>query len=204
MGFFSGRLTCTRFKVTGRTPRHFDDKHLERLDAHAIGKQRIAGADGVQAGWTAGDHLLDTRFDLAKNVVADTLHFALRLDSEKLPADLMRAYAAMELQALSSKNPSGLPSARQKREARDTARERLEEEAKDGRYLKRKTYDLLWDGLSNELLVAATAMTVVDRLHTLFQLTFERGFEPVTSGRQAFVLAEPRSQTRGVDDAGPA
>jgi hypothetical protein len=204
MGFFSGRAAFARYKVAGAAPGLFGTDHLDRLAKQAIGKQRRASSDGVQVGWTAGDHLLDTRFDLAKNVVADTLHFALRVDSEKLPADLMRAYTQMELHALSAKNPSGLPSARQKREARDTARERLEEEAKDGRYLKRKTYDLLWDGLSNELLVGATAMAVVDRLHVLFQMTFEHGFEPITAGRQAFTLAEPRSQTRGVDDAGPA
>src|ERR1700692_4754010 len=82
MGFFSGRLTCLRFKVTGRGPRTFGPEHLEKLAAHAIGKQRVASADGTQAGWIAGDHILDTRFDLAKNIVNDALHFALRVDTQ--------------------------------------------------------------------------------------------------------------------------
>src|SRR5438046_2494790 len=186
MGFFSGRVTCTRFRVVGHSPGMFGPEHLERLEARAAGKQKTMAADGVEVGWAAGDHILDTRFDLAKNIINDALHFAVRIDQQKLPADLLRAYAQVELEALASKNPSGLPSARQKREARQTARERLEDEAKDGRYLKRKTYELLWDGLSNELLVGATAVTVIDRLHSLFQQTFERGFEPLAAGRQAF------------------
>src|SRR4051812_34721046 len=148
MGFFTGRVTFARFRVQGASPGLFGPEHLEALDAHAAGKQRVAQSDGVQIGWTAGDHVLDTRFDLAKNVVNDALHFAFRVDSERLPADLMRAYTQIELDALSANNPSGLPSARQKREARESARDRLEQEAKDGRYVRRKTYEVLWDAPS--------------------------------------------------------
>src|SRR5947209_11869075 len=128
MGFFTGRLTCTRFRVAGRAPRSFGPEHLEQLTANVIGKQRVAAADGSQAGWTAGDHILDTRFDLAKNVVNDALHFALRIDAQKIPGDLMRAYAQVELDALAAGNPSGRPSARQKREAREAARAKIEAE----------------------------------------------------------------------------
>src|SRR5262249_5135012 len=56
----------------------------------------------------------------------------------------------------------------------------------------------------NELLVGTTSITLVDRLHTLFQQTFGRGFEMLSAGRQAFAQAETRNQTRNVDDASPA
>jgi hypothetical protein len=182
----------------------FGPEHLERLEGHAIGKQRVANADGVEVGWTAGDHILDRTFNLEKNIVNDALHFCLRVDTTRLPSDLLRAYAQEELQTLAAGNPSGRPSARQKREARQTARERLEAEAADGRFLKRKVVPLLWDAPSNELLVGTTAAAAVDRLHTLFEHTFGFGFEPLGAGRQAFRLAETRQQTRNVDDAAPA
>src|SRR5271156_35083 len=107
MGFFSGRLTCARFRVAGPAPRSFGPEHLQKLDANAIGKQRVVSADGVQIGWAAGDHILDTRFDLAKNIINDTLHFALRLDSQKIPGDLLRAYTQIELEGLLAANPGG-------------------------------------------------------------------------------------------------
>src|SRR5215467_8828365 len=113
MGFFSGRVTCARFRVAGKSPRSFGPEQLQRLSSHAIGKARVASADGVEAGWIAGDHVLDTRFDLAKNVVNDTLHFALRVDQQKIPGDLLRAYTQVEIEAAASTNPSGLPSKRQ-------------------------------------------------------------------------------------------
>src|SRR5215470_10491929 len=140
MGFFAGRVTCARYRITGKSPRTFGPEQLEKLANHAIGKQRVAASDGVESGWTAGDHILDLHFDLAKNIVNDTLHFALRIDRQKIPADLLRAYTQIELQALAAGNPSGIPSQRQKREARATARERLEAEMQDGRYLQRKAY----------------------------------------------------------------
>jgi hypothetical protein len=204
MGFFSGRATFSRYRVDGASPVPFGPEHLEKLAAHAIGCQRVASGDGVEAGWIAGDHILDTEFDLAKNVVNDALHFALRIDSQKVPGELLRAYTAVELKALAAENPSGRPSARQKREARDSARNRLETEAADGRFLRRKAVPILWDGLAGELLVGTNSVTLLDRLFTLFHETFDRKFEPVTAGRQAFWLAELHSQTRGVEDAGPA
>ena len=111
MGFFSGRVTFVRYRVKGKAPGMFGPEHLDRLAAHAIGKQRTAASDGVEAGWTAGDHILDIGFDLAKNVVNDALHFCLRVDTNKLPSDLLRAYAQVDLQALAKNNPSGVPSA---------------------------------------------------------------------------------------------
>src|SRR6266478_5609720 len=125
MGFFSGRVSCARYRVTGRSPKSFGPEHLQQLADHAIGRQRTLSGDGVEMGWTAGDHILDTRFDVAKNIVDDTMHFALRVDTQKVPADLLRAYSQVELEGLAAANPSGLPSARQKREARTNARERL-------------------------------------------------------------------------------
>lgn len=204
MGFFNGRATFLRFKVNGPAPRLFDDEQIERLKDRMAGRQRIASADGVETGWTAGEHVLDTDFGLEKNIINDTLTFDLRVDTDKLPGDLLRAYYAVELKALSKDNPSGFASARQKREAKEIARERLEQEAKDGRYKKRKCVPVLWDRLSNEVLFGATSLTQVDRLCSLFQTTFGVDLECVTAGRRAYHLAEVHARTRLVDDSSPS
>lgn len=204
MGFFSGRVSFLRFKVNGPAPRAFGEEHLDRLADRAAGRQRIASADGIETGWTAADHILDTDFHLAKNIINDTLHFELRVDVDKIPGDLMRAYYAVELKALTKDNPSGFPSARQKREAKEAARDRLEEEAKDGRYRKRKCVPVLWDRVSNEVLFGATAITQVDRLCNLFEQTFQTELECITAGQRAHQLAELGSRTRQVDDSSPS
>jgi hypothetical protein len=204
MAFFTGRLSYLRFKVSGAAPGMFGTEHLERLEKNRIGIQRVAAADGIEAGWSGGEHILDTKFDQAKNVVNDTLQFALRIDANKIPSDLMRAYAAIELQALAASTPTGRPANRQRREAKDAARQRIEEEAKDGRFLRRKAYPVLWDAISNELLVGTTSLSIIDRLHQLFEQTFGQKFEMLTSGVLSYRLAEGRNQARGVEDATPS
>jgi len=201
VGFLTGRVTCMRFRVSGRPPRTFSTEDLSRLADNAIGRQRAASSDGSQAGWIAGDHILDATFELAKNVVNDALHVSMRVDEQKMPSDLLRAYYQVELQALTASNPSGHPSGKQKRQAREYAKDRLETEAKDGRYLRRKAIPVLWDAPANELLVGTTSVTALDRLITLFHHTFDRKFDLLGAGRQAFAHAEATNRTRAVDDA---
>ena len=204
MGFFAGRVTCVRFRVSGAPVRTFGEPHLEKLAAHMIGRQRVASGDGSSVGWLAGDHILDTKFELAKNIVNDALHFALRTDEQKVPADLLRAYTQIELEGLAAQNPSGIPSSRQKRQARLNAKERLDNESRDGRYLRRKAFPVLWDAPSGELLAGTTSVTAIDRLVTLFKETFDRKLEMLGAGRHAFSLMEPGDLSRRVDDAQPA
>jgi hypothetical protein len=132
------------------------------------------------------------------------LFFALRIDQQKLPSDLLKAYYQVDLDALTASNPSGRPSARQKKEARESARERLEHEARDGRFLKRKAIEVVWDRLANEIYFGTTSVTNIDRLMSLVSNTFGVKLEGVTAGRRAFQLAELHQQARNVDDASPS
>ncbi len=200
MGFFTGRATFLRFRVDGPAPGLFGADYLDKLANHAIGKQMTAEKDGTEAGWIAGDDILDVGFDLAKNVVNDALHFALRIDTQKLPADLLRSYARAELQALTADNPSGRPSPRQKKEAKEAARAKLEAEAKDGRFIRRKAYPVLWDQLSNCLLVSTSSASVLDRVQKLFQETFGCGLILADAGQRTALGAH----AAGLVDVRPA
>jgi len=185
MGFFAGRATFLRFRVDGLAPSLFGPEHLEKLDNHAIGKQKTAEKDGTEVGWIASDDILDLGFDLAKNVINDILYCCIRIDTQKLPADLLRSYARTELEALAAQNPSGRPSPKQKKDAREAAREKLEVEAKDGRFIRRKAYPVLWDRLTNYLLVGTSSPSVLDRVRNLFQETFGCGLVLVDAGQRA-------------------
>ena len=204
MGFFTGRASFSRYRIDGPAPRLFGPEHLAMLAENAAGRQRMVATDGVEVGWTAGDHILDVQFDMAKNVVNDMLYFCLRTDVMTLPGDMMRAYYAIDLAALAKNNPSGKPSALNKREAKEAARDRLEQEAKDGRYTRRKAVEVAWDLKTNELLFGTTSTAMVDRLSVLFKNTFGFTFQGITAGRRAYSLAEAHQRTRNVDDASPS
>ena len=131
MGFMNGRVSYTRFRVLGKNPLPFGPEHLERVEANAIGKRDNGdSADGVSVGWAGGDHVLDVSFDLAKNVVDDALQLAVRVDGDKIPSDLLKAYEQMELQSRAALNPSGFATKAQKVEAKEAAKIRAEAEAR--------------------------------------------------------------------------
>ncbi len=172
MSFLAGGVTFQRFKIGGPKPRLFDDAHLDRLKDRMIGRQRIASADGVETGWNAGRHIHDTDFSQEKNVYGDHLVFDLCTMTDKPPADRLKAYYAIDLKALSKDNPSGFASARQKRGAKQSAHDRLEQEAKDGRFKKWKCVPCLWDAGTNTAFLGATGCQNADRFSSLWGPTF--------------------------------
>ena len=172
MSFLSGSLAFQRFRVAGSKPRLFDDTYLKRLAEYVAGRDKPAAADGVETGWAAGKHIWDKDFTQLKNVYTDHLLFDYCARTERFPADRLKAYYETELNALSKDNPSGLPSARQKREAKSIARERLEQEAKDGRFRKWKLAPCLWDSVTNTAFCGSTSGADGGRFDTLWEQTF--------------------------------
>jgi hypothetical protein len=205
MGFLNGRVTYVRYRVGGEGPLPFGEELLEQAQLHAIGHHGAGdSADGVAVGWSGGDHVLDLAFDLGKNVVNDALHLAIRIDTDKIPASLLRAYTKIETDARAQLNPSGHPTKAQRQEAKEAARIRAEAESADGRFRKLAHYPVLWDGLSNVLYAGTTSNPVLERLQALFRATFDRTLEPITAGSLAYHLAAQRGQERSVEDFGPA
>ncbi len=204
MGFLNGRVTYVRFRVGGDAPLPFGEDLLERAAQHTIGRHGAGEpTDGVSVGWAGGDHLLDTAIDLEKNVINDALHLAIRVDTDKIPGSLLRAYTKMETDALARTNPSGTPTKAQRQEAKESARARAESEAADGRFRRMAHYPVLWDGQSNILYAGTAGLSVLDRLQTLFRETFDRILEPISAGSLAHALAEARGEGSRVENLGP-
>ena len=206
MSFLSGTVTMTRYRVRGPKPLTFGAEHLARLRDHA--RPQIASSDGVAVGWAAGDSYADTDFTEMKNVYPDHLLFDLWVETSRLPPDRLRAYYSAELKARAKDNPSGFASARQKREARAAARERLEHEAKDGRYKRWTLTPCCWDAGRNEVWVATTSAAQLGRFEQQFAQTFRADLtqprhvgecpDPLTADRLA------RSVAPAAADAGPS
>ena len=78
--------------------------------------------------------MLDVTLDAGKNIVDDSLHMAIRIDTDKIPAALLRAYTQIEIDAVAQLNPSGVATKGQRQDAKEAARRRAEAEAADGRF----------------------------------------------------------------------
>lgn len=196
MGFWNGRLTFTRFRTQGQTPLPLGEELLEQAREHRIGLHGGGrGADGVATGWAGGDHVLDTTIDFAKNVVDDAIHLAVRIDADKIPGSLIKAYTQMEIDALAQLNPSGLATKAQKVEAKEAAKLRLEAEAADGRFQRMSQTPVLWDARGGVVYIGATTSSILDRSVSLFRETFNLPLEAVTAGE----LARATALAAGID-----
>src|SRR5579862_3301663 len=127
MSFSSGSVSFRRFAVEGVT-RAADQELLDLLSEHALRPADIGIPPEVEYGFCGGRHVLDDHFSFDKNVFADCLSFALRIDTSRVPAELKRAYEAMEEEAVAAGNPSGFISKKQRKEVKETIREKLDRE----------------------------------------------------------------------------
>ena len=186
-----GNATCTRFKAEKRTPAEED---IARLADNDFDRTQVATADGVTTGWCGGDHELDSAFAYEKNVRANYLHFAFRVSQDKLPAARLKALYHVHLKALCEQNPSGQPTARQKKEAKELAREEVENEAKDGRYRKHTVIPVVWAGDTGEVWYGASAATHTGRFQELFKETFGVELTPLTAGALFGEEVEPMTE----------
>lgn len=210
MAFLSGSVSFSRFEVVGGSPKRLDDALLDKLRAHTIGKQRVQRPDHVEVGWVGGRHLLDRHFDVEKNILLECLHFGFRIDSANPPADLLRAYVEMELESLVKANGNGHGNGngrffgRMKKEAREAATRRIEQEIKEGRFRRQRQFPILWDTRNNVVYVGATQPGVLERLYPLFKETFGKRLEPLTAGRMSWASAERMGMSRPLESMQPS
>src|SRR5690606_172719 len=195
MGFESGTMSFRRFAVMGEAPSQIEQSHLDRLAELAMKESQLGVPEEEEYGWCGGRHILDTQFSFEHNVYNDSLHFALRIDTNKVPSAMKQAYTAMEEDAVAATNPSGFISKQQKKDVKELVRARLEDELKSGRYRKSKMIPILWDLATGELRTAASGKSL-EKLHEIFERTFGLSLLPLSAGSTALRLLEPRGRRR--------
>jgi hypothetical protein len=202
MGFASGSVTFRRFAVMGDSPTRVEQDLLDKLDALALRPGEIGIPEEVEYGWSGGRHVLDAAFTFERNVYADCLHFALRVDTSKVPGSLKKAYTIMEEEAVASTNPSGFIRKDQKRDVKDVVSRRLDEDLRSGRFRRSKIVSLLWD-LPNQTLYAAVGGKTQEMLLEIFERTFGLSLQPLSSGSLALKMMEPQGRRRDYEDSRP-
>src|ERR1700709_62405 len=107
MGFASGSISFRRFAVVGKAPKTADQDLLDKLAEHALREQEFGVPEEVEYGWSGGRAGFDGQFSFEHNVYADARSFALRIDTNKVPSEMKKAWQIMEEEAIAKENPSG-------------------------------------------------------------------------------------------------
>ncbi len=184
MGFAAGMVAFRRFFVSGKQPKAPSQDLLDRLEALQLRPAELGVPEESEYGWCGGRHILDAVFSFENNVYADCIFFALRIDTNRVPPELKKAYEQMEEGALAAGNPSGHPSKKQRQEARDSVRTKLEDELRSGRFRRSKLVPILWD-LQEKVLYSPASSKAIEKLAELFERTFDLQLEADSAGASA-------------------
>ncbi len=202
MGFPAGSISFSRFAISGEHPKSIDQEILDKLGEHTLDAPEFGLPDDVEYGWCGPRHILDRHFTFEHSVFADALHFALRIDTNRVPSELKQAYQAIEEESIAAQNPPGFLSKNQKREVRESVRRKIESELKEGKFRRSKLIPILWDFQTQTLLTSATN-TSAEKLHELFERTFGLTLEPLTAGTLAQRQLLSKGRRRDYEDARP-
>jgi hypothetical protein len=202
MGFESGSISFRRFAVVGSQPDAIDQALLDKLSENTLRPPDVGAPQDIEYGFSGGRHIFDDAFTFENNVFAEALHFALRIDTNRVPSEVSRAYKLIEEDAAAKENPSGFISKRQKQIARDTAQNHIDDELRSGKYRRSKLVPILWDFPSATLYCNAGAKAE-EALHEVFDRVFELELVPLSSGRLAHRFFAAQGRNRDVEDVRP-
>lgn len=205
MPFDSGRVSFCRLLASGTAPRTVNEEVLETLTEHGFVEGEFLGGrpDQVEGGWLAGDHLFDTRFEYEKNGFGHILLCAVRIDTNRVPADVRRAYRLMHERAAAAGNPSGFASKAQKAEARDAVDRQIHDELASGKHRKSKLVPIMWDLKREHVYCGATSNAILEELARLMRETFGVTITHLSAGSLASDWARQAGLSRELEDVRP-
>lgn len=202
MGFASGSVSFRRFSVMGDPPKAIDQSMLDALSDHALRPREVGAPEEVEYGWSGGRHILDANFSFEHNVFGDALMFGLRIDTNKVPGELKKAYQLMEEDAAAAQNPSGYISKNQKREAKEITSRKIDDDLRSGQFRRSKLVPILWD-LASQTVYCSASSSTEERLLEIFERTFDLKLIPLSSGSLALRVLEPKARRRDYEDLRP-
>jgi hypothetical protein len=210
MAFDSGTISYQKFAVTGDAPRSISEDLLEKLEEFALQPRESRSAEEVEYGWCGLRHVLDGVFTHENNVYNDCLAFAFRVDTNRVPAELRRAYEMLEEEASLAESASrsgeaavGHLGRRGRQTARQNAKARIEEETRSGRFRRSKLRQVLWD-VTTGFLYCPVSPGTQPMLTELFERTFGLELVPLSAGAAALRKLESRGHRRDYEDLRPS
>lgn len=203
MPFLGGSLTFERYCVDDFDPHRFNEDHVELLQQKAAGNFETSALENSHIGYLGGSHLLDIDFDLGKNVINEALHCSVRIDTNKIPAAIRKAWMQMELAALTQDNPSQKPTKAQRKEAKEAVEQRCHDEAATGKYRRMQSFPLLWDGPAGILYFGGSGGSAGAQCTDLVSRTFDVELRHISAGTLAHTWAYETDNEEALADLQP-
>ena len=181
MGFISGSVSFTRFRLVETPPDSLWAEVPERLKKHAF-LDIDETIEERYFGWVNFDEMLDNRWEESPPEKGEYLTFSLRLDTRRISPAVFKKHLKIRLKEeiaqaglTSEGRPKGLSKDR-KTELRDQVRLKLM-----ARTLPiPATFDVVWNIREQLVYLASTRAKVLDMFQELFATSFDLHLEALT------------------------
>ncbi|MCA9296021.1 MAG: hypothetical protein KC983_05875, partial [Phycisphaerales bacterium] len=200
MAFRTGTVAYARFSLDGNPPTQLDESVLETLATNRIRPTTVGAPPEIEFGWIGGRHVFDERFDREDVAFGDRLMIGMRIDTNKVPSEMRKAYRALAEQELAASSSTGFIGRSEKRAARESADERCRAELASGRYRNSKMLPVLWDLPRRLVLAPAVSDASFKALGSLFDMCFDARLEPLSAGAMASQYASTHGLNSTYED----
>jgi len=204
MPFRSGSVSYRRFRVSSDVQRGVDDALLGELAANVLTPPSVGAPPELQAGFVAGRHVLDESFERGVCAYEHLLLAGVRIDVNRMPSELRRAYRAIEESARAAASPTGFLSRGEKRQAHEEAERRCERELAEGKHRRSRLVPMLWDLPRGLLLMPVSGERVEQAVRDLFQSALGMRVQGRSAGSLAWDLLSDKGFGNAIDDARPS
>jgi hypothetical protein len=196
MAFSAGAVSFGRFYISGQVPKEVDEKLLASLREHLLKESEIGAAPEEEYGFCGGRHVWDATIGFETNVYAEAVCLAMRVDTNRVPAEVKKAYQ------LTAEESAGRDSAIRRQRAREQMKQQIDNDIRSGKYRRSKLVPILWDVPHGVIYSPATGSNG-EKLIELFERALGIELEAATSGVLAQRLLEKRSRRRDLEDSRP-
>lgn len=203
MSFRSGSVSYARFRVFGDGPSAVDESFLESLAKHVLKPTTVGSPPELAAGWCGGRHVLDNEFPYDATSFGTALLAGMRVDVNRVPAELRRAYRAMAEQERAAGTETGFLSTAEKRAAKEEAEKRSVEELAAGKHRRSKLLPLVWSLQRGLLLAPAGGERAATLLRDLLLKSHSMRLQQRSAGSIAWDILSERGLANDLDDALP-
>jgi DNA recombination-dependent growth factor C len=168
MGFVSGTVNFTRYRVEGSPPEDYFERYPEKITRYAFRDIHENSLDQRAVGWVDIMDMFNNRFDGMEFFREPYLALSFRLDLKRVSPKTLKQYCRQsELEVIASENLQFLT-----KDRRDDIKSAVNDKLLRRVIPVSNTYDMLWNLQTGKVLFGCVKSIVCDEFAELFYNTF--------------------------------
>ncbi|MGA1875283.1 MAG: recombination-associated protein RdgC [bacterium] len=170
MGFISSSTSFTRYQIKDHLPADYRRRYTEEIRRYAFREIDEHSDDERSSGWVNIMNMLDSEFPGEEFFIGEFIALSLRIDTRRVPSHVLRTYCLKAEQERKAALGKDFLSKNDRQDIRDMVRSQLLKRA----IPNSRTFDMIWDVKSNQVLFSSTNGSICLEFQELFKKTFDQ------------------------------